>query len=283
LQPIGIAGAGRVGQALGRLLRAAAIASRTPAHAAEGAAFVGGSAIGVSYAELPRHASRILMAVPDDAIAEVARTLDMHAGAVLHTSGAHGPEALEALAAAGVSCGTLHPLQTVASPAEGVAALPGAAFAIDGEGEALAWAAEIVAQLGGIALRIPARARPLYHAAAVMAGNYVIAVLAAAVMLIKEAGVEEAVALRALEPLARTSLENALRLGPAAALTGPIQRGDLETLRSHIAALAGAPAAITNLYRAAGLEALELARARGLPAAVAHAIDDILRKGGGYA
>lgn len=286
-QPIGIAGAGRVGPALGRLLRergvpVAAVASRSAAHAAAGAAFVGGGAVAASYSELPAHASRILIAVPDDAIGGVAGALAMRRGAALHTCGARGPEALATLAAAGVSCGALHPLQTVASPEEGVAALPGAAFAIDGDGAAGAWAEQIVALLGGLPLRIPAEWRPLYHAAAVMASNYLIALLAAAVMLVKEAGVEEAVALRALAPLARTSLENALRRGPAAALTGPIQRGDVETLRAHLAALADAPAAIASLYRAAGLAAVELARAGGLPEAAARRLEDVLRQGGNH-
>jgi len=278
MPPIAIAGAGRVGQALGRLLRATAIANRTPAHAAEAAAFTGAQA--VSYADLPNHATHIIIAAPDDAIPEVARLLadaGMHAGAALHTSGARGPEVLAPLAGAGVSCGTLHPLQTIANPEEGVAALPGAAFAIDGAPEALAWANEIVAALGGIALRIPPESRAVYHAAAVMASNCIIATLAAAVALMQEAGLDEPTALRALAPLARTSLENALRLSPTAALTGPIQRGDSETVRAHLAALATAPPEIANLYRAAGLETLALARRRGLPEPTARRIADLLR------
>ena len=243
---------------------------------------MGGGAQAVSYRELPHHATRILIAVPDDAIGDVAALLaeaGFAQGVVLHTSGAHGPEALAVLAAAGVSCGALHPLQTVASRQEGVAVLRGVTFAVDGEGEAAAWAGEIVALLGGLTVRIPTKSRPLYHAAAVMAGNYLVALLAAAVMLMKEAGVEESAALRALAPLARTSLENALRLGPAAALTGPIQRGDADTLRGHLAALASVPPAIADLYRAAGLEALELARQRGLPEVADRMMEEILRKG----
>ena len=168
-EPIAIAGAGRMGQALGRLLRErgeriAAIASRTPEHAAHAAAFVGGAAQAVTYPEIPQHAAHILIAVPDDAIGEVARLLaaaGMHRGKALHTSGAHGPEALAALAAAGVACGALHPLQTVANPEEGVRVLPGAAFAIDGAREAAAWAAQIVGVLLGVPLNIAAAARPI--------------------------------------------------------------------------------------------------------------------------
>jgi predicted short-subunit dehydrogenase-like oxidoreductase (DUF2520 family) len=276
-----------MGQALGRLLRErgepiAAVASRTPERAAEAAAFVGGGAKAFGYRELPQYAARILIAVPDEAIADVARVLaeaGMHRGTALHTCGARGPEALAPLAAMGVACGALHPLQTVANPEEGVRALPGVAFAIDGDGEAGVWAEHLVALLGGLALRISAEARPLYHAAAVMASNYVVTLISAAVILMKEAGVEESLALRALAPLARTSVENAADLGPAAALTGPIARGDAATVRAHLAALEGGPEPVESLYRIAGLATLELARRRDLPEARARAIEKLLRKG----
>jgi predicted short-subunit dehydrogenase-like oxidoreductase (DUF2520 family) len=275
-----------VGQALGRLLRErgesiAVVASRNPARAAEAATFVGGETQAVAYARIPEHAAHILIAVPDHAIGDVAGMLagaGMHRGIVLHTSGARGPEALAALAAAGLACGTLHPLQTVASPQEGVGVLPGAAFAIDGAPEAAAWAERLVAILNGFSLHIPAAARPLYHAAAVMASNYPIALISTAVMLMREAGVDETTARRALEPLARTSVENAFRLGPAA-LTGPIARGDSDTVRANLAALAKCPAAIEGLYRAAGLATLEMARRRGLDEGQAGAIEALLRRG----
>jgi predicted short-subunit dehydrogenase-like oxidoreductase (DUF2520 family) len=258
------------------------VASRSAQHAAAGAAFVGGGARAASFAEIPRCAAHILIAVPDDAIGDVARVLvgaGMHRGTALHTSGARGPEALDALAAAGVACGTLHPLQTVATPEQGVRVLIGAAFAIDGAPEAAAWAGRLVAVLDGLALHIPAASRPLYHAAAVMAGNYTVALMAAAVMLMGEAGVERAAARRALEPLARASVENAFRLGPAAALTGPIARGDAGTVGGHLAALEKAPAAVQHLYRAAGLASLEIARQGGLAEPQAGVIEELLRKG----
>jgi len=242
-EPIAIAGAGRIGQSLGRLLRdrgetIAAVASRSPERAAGAAVFVAGGAKAAIYAELPQHAGRSLIAVPDHAIGTVARVL----------------------AAAGVACGTLHPLQTVASPEEGVRVLPGVAFAIDGAPEAAAWAGRLVVLLDGLALHVPAASRPLYHAAAMMASNYVTALIAPAVMLMKEAGVDEAAARLALAPLARASVANAFRLGPSAAL-------------------AKAPAAVAGLYRAAGLATLEIARRRGLAEVEAGAIEELLRQG----
>jgi len=280
---IGIAGAGRVGQALARLLReagrpVAAVASRTIEHAREGAAFAGEGVAAVSYSELLAHASHLIIAVPDSAIEPVAETLAAAArgGVALHTCGARGPEALHALAAKGVACGALHPLQTVSTPLQGVTALRGIAFAISGDEPALAWAREIAALLEGETLAIAPGARPLYHAAAVMAGNYVVALADAAQSLMVQAGVAPDQALRALAPLMRAAVENSVEQGPERALTGPIERGDAATVESHVEALKTAPPALKSFYRAAGLCTLGIARRRGLDAARAQAVERAL-------
>ena len=97
-------------------------------------------------------------------------------------------------------------------------------------------------------------------------------------LLLKAAGVQEDKALRAIGPLMRTSIANALVLGPVQALTGPIQRGDAETVAAHLAALADAPGNVRELYRAAGLHVLDMARRRGLPDERARAIESLLRE-----
>jgi len=286
---IGIAGAGRMAQALGRLLvergePVAAVASRGES-AARAAEFIGGGVEAVSYKELPRRAGRILIAVADSAVPAVAETLaeamaeaGLSGGVALHTCGTLGPEALEPLADRGVSCGTIHPLQTVAAPGQGVAALPGSAFAVAGDTEALAWAERIAAILDGEPLRIAPKFRPVYHAAAVMASNYVVTLLDAAVILMGAAGITEDRALRAIAPLAKASLNNAADLGPLRALTGPIERGDSETVALHLNALEKEPESVRELYRSAGLHALDLARRRGLNEAAAKRVETVLRK-----
>jgi predicted short-subunit dehydrogenase-like oxidoreductase (DUF2520 family) len=282
---IGIAGSGRVAQALGRLLATrcepvVAIASRDSGHAATAAAFIGCDAVPLE--ELPNRAARILIAVSDDAVERVAGQLagaGMKAGVALHTCGARGPEILAPLVAAGVSCGVFHPLQTVASPEQGLEALPGAAFAISGATEAVAWAEAICSLLGGTPLRVAPGRMPLYHAAAVLASNYVTSLVDAAVMLMEAAGIDGNAALGALAPLVRASVENSLVLGPEKALTGPIERGDVETVRRHLCNLGAAPCSIRELYRSAGVHAVELARRRGLPEAKAREIESLLREG----
>jgi predicted short-subunit dehydrogenase-like oxidoreductase (DUF2520 family) len=255
------------------------VASRTPEGAHAGAAFIGPGVEALSYAELAAKASRILIAVPDAALDAVILLLGASRGLVLHTCGTRGPEALDPLAALGAACGTIHPLQTIPDAASGVAALRGIAFAVSGHEAAVAWAGQIVHLANGRLLRIAAQHRPLYHAAAVMASNYVVALLSAAEHLLVAAGVEPAEALPALAPLARTSLDNVLRTGPARALTGPIQRGDVPTVAAHLGALQSAPAPIRRLYGAAGLQALEISKECGLPPGLASNIQSILETG----
>jgi predicted short-subunit dehydrogenase-like oxidoreductase (DUF2520 family) len=274
-------------QTLGRLLRergerVAAVASRQIEHARAAADFIGGGEA-VTYSCLPQYAQRILIAVSDDAISDVATTLaeaGMSQGAALHTCGAHGPDILAPLAAKGVSCGTLHPLQTVASPAHGMAALPGCAFGITAEGAAAVWAERIAMLLGGRALHVPADKRPLWHAAAVMAGNYVVALVDAAVILMGAAGIEEREALAAIAPLVRASGSNALSLGPVRALTGPVERGDIDTVAMHCNALAAAPPVVRAFYSAAASQVLDIARRRGIDEDKARKLEKVLRGSG---
>jgi predicted short-subunit dehydrogenase-like oxidoreductase (DUF2520 family) len=269
--PIGIAGGGRLGQALGRLLHdkgepIAAVACRSLERARAAAAFVGEDVAAAATAELPRYASRVLIAVPDDAIASVAATLAAAGlkGMALHTSGTLGLAVLEPLAREGVACGSLHPLQTVPSPAQGVTALPGVWFALSGDAPAAAWARRIVGLLGGRAFEISEGSRPLYHAGAVMACNFFAALLDAGITLFGRAGLGREEALAALTPLVSAGVANAFRLGPERALTGPFARGDVESVRAHWAALAGAPEPLRELYRAAARYTIDLARRSGL-------------------
>jgi predicted short-subunit dehydrogenase-like oxidoreductase (DUF2520 family) len=279
---IGIAGTGRVAQALGRALREAGepvtcLAGRDAERTRAAADFIGVEAIGLDV--LPGRAERILIAVSDGAILEVASLLAA-AGvcpcAVLHTSGALGEEALAPLARLGAACGTLHPLQTIANAELGVDALRGVAYAVSGTGEALEWAISIAECLGGTVLPIRPEARARYHAAAALASNAVVALLDAAMLLLGEAGVDDpATQLHALAPLARAAVDSVFTRGPAAALTGPVERGDAETVARHLAALAGPQ---RELYRAVSLAALDLARRKGLDEERASRVGEILQR-----
>jgi predicted short-subunit dehydrogenase-like oxidoreductase (DUF2520 family) len=284
--PIAIAGAGRVAQALGRLLAehgepVAAVAGRNPERTRAAAVFIGHKVKAVTLDTLPKRTGRLLIAVSDSSIPEVARWIagsGIRPGIALHTCGAVGAEVLAPLAAAGVSCGALHPLQTFASPEQGLTALTGCTFAIDGDAAALQWAERIAHLLDATTLRVPPAGRLLYHSAAVMAGNYVVALVDAAAMLMNAAGIEPDRALRALGPLVEASVSNALRLGTTEALTGPVQRGDLLTVSGHLSALRQAPESVQGLYRAAGLHAVGLAMRGGLAPERARLLENLFRE-----
>jgi predicted short-subunit dehydrogenase-like oxidoreductase (DUF2520 family) len=257
-----IVGTGRMGRALTLLLAGRGI----PVLAAAGRA-----------PQAAAGSSHVLIAVADDALPAVAARLaaaGLRGAIVLHTSGAAGPAGLKALGEAGNATGVLHPLQTVPSPEAGVQSLPGSAFAYAGEAAAAEWALELIAALGGQPLAIDPARWALYHAAAVMACNYHATLVDCAFELMQGAGAGRDEAGRALAPLMRATTENLLKLGPADALTGPIRRGDVSTIRAHMAALQSAPAETLRLYSAAGLRTLALA---GLPSETAEVMADALR------
>lgn len=226
----------------------------------------------------PPETTVVVLAVPDDRLAEAARTLAAAgrapAGcAALHLAGALTTDVLSPLHAAGFAVGSMHPLQTVADPWSGGDRLVGAAYAIAGEPAAMAAARRLVQALRGRPLVVPPSLRPLYHAAAVFASNYFLALVTTAERLLREAGVPEADALPAILPLVRGTLANLEHLGVSAALTGPIARGDIDTVRLHLARLSPAE---RSLYSALGLEALRLARAAGLDARRAAELEALL-------
>jgi predicted short-subunit dehydrogenase-like oxidoreductase (DUF2520 family) len=263
MTPIGVVGAGRVAGAFGKALtargwRVVSIDSRAPIRADTGI---------------------LLIAVSDDALARVAGSLALAfaatRGVALHTSGSHSPEVLAPLAAIGFDCGTLHPLQTLSGG--GADPLQGVAFAISGGERAMAVAAGIVKALDGTPLRIRPERRAAYHAGAVMASNYVTALIHAAVQLFQLAGIGETEARRALAPLIRQSVENTLDAGPAQSLTGPIRRGDAGTVAAHLAALDSTPESLQLLYRACGMYTVDVAREGGLTAGLASEIEKLLK------
>ena len=274
----GIAGAGRVAQALGRRLQELGhpihrIASRSLEHAEKAAEFIGGDCQPVAFHAL--YCERMLIAVPDRAIVAVAEQLS-GCKILLHTCGAHGSELLRDQRAAGVICGSLHPFQTFPTPDAGYRVLPGSAFAVDGDPLALAWAEDIVGRFQGLILRIPSESRAIYHAAAAMASNHLTAVVDAASGLLRLAGFSEGTVFRAIEPISRSALTNTFEQGPVLALTGPVERGDIQTVSRHLQALEIASESIQQLYRAASLQALDIAVRRGIDSETAGEMRSIL-------
>lgn len=284
--PIGIVGAGRLAQALGRSLYrrgapVAALAGRTQSGARQAASFIGPGVRPLPCLEIPNQASRVLIAVPDTKIAEVAATLaqgGMRSGVALHTCGAYGPEILAPLIQAGVHGGVLHPLQTITDPEKGSDDLMGIAFGIGGDDEAASWGEQLVRLLEGRPLRVRAGRWAHYHAGAAIACNGLFALIESGVQLLGEAGIQPRDALSALSPLCRASLENALQMGPAVALTGPIARGDAGTVSEHLHALNDLDPTLGDLYKALGERILQLVSRDKLSGRQLEEIERLLRR-----
>jgi len=208
----------------------------------------------------------VILAVSDRALPEVAYELAMAGRApigcvALHLSGALSTDVLAPLHPAGYAIGSMHPFQTVADSWSGGERLIGAAYALCGEPAAIAAGRRLVRALEGRDLIVPPSLRPLYHAAAVFASNYVVALAAAAVRLLCQAGVAEEDAMAAALPMLRATVDNLEHLGVPGALTGPIARGDVDTVRLHLGRLSPSD---RSLYSALGRETLQLARLAGL-------------------
>lgn len=226
-------------------------------------------------------AGTVILAVPDDAIPVVAERLAASGAigrdqVVLHLSGLRGRPALVALERSGAALGSLHPLQTISDPATAAVRWRGAFAAVEGDDRAIAEAERVAGLLGLQPFRIGAAGKAAYHAGAVMVGNYVVALAGAAARLGVAAGIPEELAGRLYLPLLLGAVENLQRQSPAEALTGPVRRGDLATVRAHLAALSGDDRA---LYARLGLEALRLGRAAGMDARAADAVESELRRG----
>ncbi len=202
----------------------------------------------------------VLLTVSDRAVQEVAEELastgEPQAGCVvLHCSGALDTEVLEPLHLRGYSVGTLHPLESVANPVARADRFHGSYFAVSGEPEALLAARRLARQVGGHPITVPSGGRPLYHAAAVMVSNYLVTVLETGARLFERAGASHEEAEAALVALASGTLDNVRALGTERALTGPLKRGDSETLELHLRALEPEEA---ELYAALGRRTLAL-------------------------
>jgi len=185
---------------------------------------------------------------------------------VLHASGNMEPPALDLLRAHGHDAGTFHPLLPLTDPTRATEQLHRAWIGIDGDEEARVVSRELAAAIGSRVLEIPAGAKARYHAAAVFASNFPMVLLSTATRLLTSAGVSEDAARGALGTLLVSAAQNASVMGPSAALTGPVARGDVDTVRAHLDALADVPE-ILELYRRLSREALLLAAEAGSDAA----------------
>ena len=208
----------------------------------------------------------VIISVRDERVPEVAERLAKEKRLrsnqiLLHTSGANPARTILAPAVPFVrAVGTLHPLVSFADPRVAVETLKDVAFGVEGDEPARAMAKRIVRALGARAVFLEAENLALYHAGAVMASNYVVAMADTAQTLLVRAGVPPEQALPALIPLLTSVVHNLAQLGLPGALTGPVERGDVSSVERHLKTLEARAPELLALYRLVGRDVLRLAR-----------------------
>ncbi len=243
-----IVGAGKVGTALGVLLRergypVVGIASRTRASAEAAARRVDPTPeTSVAPESLTPSGEVILLTTRDDVIQEVCATIADRGGfrsgqVVLHVSGSVPSDALDAARKAGCAIGSMHPLQSFADVDVAIQRLKGAFFCLEGDTRAIEVAKNLAEALGGRVMTIQTEDKPIYHAAAVIASNFFVSLIDMSLRFYEAIGIDREKGLEALMPLIEGSLANIKALGPVKALTGPIARGDVGVVKKHLEAI----------------------------------------------
>lgn len=273
---VGVVSAGRVGSTLGAALAGAG-------HVVVGVSAVSRASLRRAEELLPdapvlapddvvRRSDLVLLAVPDDVLASLiaglAATGTFRAGQIVaHTSGARGVDVLAPATDCGVLPLALHPAMTFTGRAEDVARLGGACVGVTVADET-GWnvGEALVLEMGAEPVRVPPEARPLYHAALAHGANHLATLVRDAVDTLEQAGVVPAE--RLLGPLLEAALDNTLRHGDRA-LTGPVARGDLDTVRLHLQVLAESAPQLLDPYRTQASRTADRAEAAGLLAPAA--------------
>jgi predicted short-subunit dehydrogenase-like oxidoreductase (DUF2520 family) len=285
MKTVSIVGAGRLGTTLGAALarrgwRVEAIVDRDARAAREARRIIGQGRASVSLGAAAGSTGPIIISVPDDAVGRVAAGLARSGGTwagrfVFHTSGLLPARILAPLARRGAHVASLHPVQAFPRKDAPASIFKGITWALEGGAEAIIAAAEIVRALRGDLLLLTEENKPLYHAACTLASNSLVALEWTAAGVLRRAGIGEDIASRMLLPLLQGTLQNVKNLGLEKALTGPVLRGDIATVRKHLKALRGDPAS-REVYVVLGKQILRLASKSGLPAGRVKALRRLL-------
>ena len=266
---IGIIGAGIVGSALAIRLaengyEVVAVSSRTFTSAKKLAQTIKSCQAVETNQMVADIADIVFLTTPDAVIPQIASGLQWHKGQnVVHCSGADSSEILQPARQMGASIGVFHPLQTLASVKQAIANIPGSTFAIEAEEPLLTTLREMAISLHCHWIEIKASDKVIYHASAVIASNYLVTLVKLADDLWETFGIPREQATQALLPLLKGTLNNIENVGIPQALTGPIARGDIDTVKKHITALQKEAPDALSTYCELGLQTIPIAQAKG--------------------
>jgi predicted short-subunit dehydrogenase-like oxidoreductase (DUF2520 family) len=266
---LGFIGAGTVGTALAARLSqkgypVVAVSSRSLDSARKMARLVPGCKVFDDAQGVADAAELVFITTPDGAIPLVAAQVNWHAGqSAAHCSGADSTDVLEPARKLGAQVGAFHPLQTFASVEQAIENIPGSTFSLEAEEPLLGVLKEMATSLDGDWVELKAGDKVLYHAAAVIACNYLVTLVKLATDLWQTFSVPSDQATRALLPLIWGTVHNIDTVGLPQCLTGPIARGDTGTIKKHLEALEKRAPAIVSAYRELGRQTIPIALAKG--------------------
>lgn len=267
-----IVGCGKVGISLGKFLKeagypVAGLASKSLSSAGRAAEIIGTGHFSQTPWEITKKAEVVFITTPDGAITGTCNAIAQNDGfskgaVVLHCSGALPSTILSSAGNCGALTGSMHPLQSFASAKIDENPFLGIIISIEGENGAVSTAKEMATDLGAISFTIRTEAKTLYHASAVVASNYLVTLLDLSFKLIGEAGITGTDAIKVLYPLIEGTLSNIKSAGVTKALTGPVERGDVDTVERHVKEIQSKMPDLLGLYKILGLHTIDIARAK---------------------
>lgn len=270
---IAIVGCGRVGTALAKFLseagyRISGLASKSLSSAKKASDIIGTEHFTRIPWEITKEADIVFLTTPDSAISDICSSITFNAGfkkdsVVLHCSGALPSTILSSAKTCGAFIGSMHPLQSFALTKSNENPFRKIIFSVEGDLHAINIAKKIAVDLGANYIPINTEDKTLYHAAAVVASNYLVTLLSLAFRLIEHAGISGSDAWKVLKPLIEGTLSNIEKAGIPAALTGPIARGDIETVEKHIEEIRKKSPELVDLYNTLGFHTIGIAESKG--------------------
>ena len=275
---IGFIGAGRVGNAFGAYLKKNGMELSgyysIPKESAENAASLTESGYYSSMIELVDASDVVFITTPDAVIEEVAHDLaheisesgseglksSMNHKMFVHMSGAHSSQRLEILQGLGSEIGSLHPVQSIADVETAVNQLQSTVFSVEGSSVAVEKLSQLMEQMDNTYFIIKSEQKTLYHMAACTVSNYLVTLVDVGLAMYESIGIDRQVAYKALYPLIRGTVENLKHMDTKEALTGPIARGDINTVKAHLDAVTDEN--IEAFYRYLGNATVQMAKAK---------------------
>lgn len=267
-RPFVIVGAGQVGSAIARALNrknlnVAVVISRSHSNAASLATDVGADIAATHVASIPAAPCNIICAVPDNAIDELARSMagvrrDWLHTIVVHTSGAHSSRLLDPVREIGALTGSFHPLMTVADGSE-EDIFSGCLFGVEGDKLVVGVAERLAEIMGASTITIDADSKGAYHLGASIVSNFMVALFGMANDVLATAGLSHLEAGDLYGQLARQTVDNVTSMSHANALTGPIARGDTETIDVHLRFMRERIPQLLPVYSSLATETVRLA------------------------